>query len=1686
MGIGPYTTYAPPGVYTRTINEPTGGVSTGGVRIPAIIGTSVEYISQYNYEMIRGSSSVADTQVFNENVAYRWVTGGTDDNPKFGQQNGSLTKFRVANYPIVDGNGSGTVAINSSSISVTVNGEEVPVQSVNGSYGIVSLVAPTTTTDEVLVTYYFDRKDTQITDDVSDQVTSGVASLTSSKAESYEITSGTNENLYVKVDDTTDVTIPLTAGTRSAQQIVDDINLVSATTGLSATVHSDNNNENRVKLVATSNIEILSTTNNAAFALGFTSGQYSGRNLVFTVFNGPIVDGSDGGITTTDPTKVTVTINGSTVAASEVNGSTRAVTLPYAPASGSTVKITYYFNTFQDTFDYLPNSNILTINSVGIAPDNTDYTEGNDFVIVNDGDQSYIKWGTSALVFEGTTTGTKPFNTQETINLIDDRIYMEQCSDYTDPSTNTVSLVKFSLQSIPTTGNGRDTVLDSSTYNSVSNGRIGLTTDNPGLIKAYVGKDVIDAMSRSNVTIKSVDGSNGIIELVDAIPSGSKVFVTYWYNRISDDEYTLTCTTSGASGIGKYKITDKSGNTIYTTKFGSKSGMSKDVNWPSGVESTPDAFHSGGNPVNETVTVTFDNTIYPATHATITTDPGPFDIYSTKSIFGPILVDNATVAGANLGHGSVATYIGDLVDNPGSMSFTASDYLSITVDSIDIDPIALSSATSLANVAALIDTAISNDTQTHSDGSDIFAAGTVATLVTAVNELKANYNHHVSNEDNSGGHATPANDYHNNLGTAISTADATDWATAKALIDEIATAYELHRVDTPTLHAAADNTNKLDLTLTSDTPYDAVDKLNDIISKFNSHISNDSGVSGYHTNADTFNGVITTAVFSPNNLVDSITYGSQGFLVIKSNESSGSDYYVNVKINKPSGSGQSDASAKVGLDTTREANAYDWLAVDYPAFVYGTKTPSFNIQSLVSDSLSLGIDGLSFSVPLVTGSARSIRSVVDRVNASFVGATQSSTIQLMALSSLILTLNNVKSVYNVHEASVTYHNAPGGTNPVTAANATDLATSITLVNDIKSMFNNHIVEAGIHKTDDLNSITTADATDLGSAWLLAAEIVELYSTHIVLTVYHTNPDTTDVVSVFLGQYVAEIGVHAHDNMLKLTSLTDSVESQVYIGSGLANDVLGLTQGTYSRHQPTADDIINYLDPSSNIIYPRVILGTNGKYIEINSLTTGTSSALTVNSFATSAFTDESGIGFVQGSTSDIGENATMAYNVGSSDAAHGSSGVGIPDQTYKDARTGLTFTVLKPSTGDYTNGGSFTLIVSDTATTDAAIPVKSIAGVEMTVSDTTDVALNSTAIVKTYKKSGYEPDIGDIYYISYDYEKTDMSPTLVNSTSQIQSQFGSSDTTNQLSLAGSIAMANGAELVALVQVQKSTGSESAPSTAFMAAIDELNKPIDGYNKVDVIVPMSTDTSVYSYLSRNCSVMSSPRMASERTGIIGVAAGTSESTVKALAKSIKSELITLVYPDMFIVTTVDSYGNQSDNLVDGTYAAVAVAGMSCNPQNDVATPWTRQRISGFKGIGRYIDQVTANSIAATGITVIEDSSSGMIIRHGLTTDVTTILTRTPTVITTKHFVQIKLRETLDPYIGLKLDGSLLSSVDRSVRDLFEYLMSSKIVNTTETINVGIDESDPTIIMVEVIYSPVLPAEYIVATMQIKTR
>lgn len=292
--------YAPPGVYTESIFQTTNPTTVISGRVPLLIGTGKETITTKTATVVRGSSSTIDQQAVDENLSGRGVLSyDPNGNPIIGEFNGDTTQVQVQHFPIVDGTGTGSLATNGNSILATVNGQVTVVLGVNASKGVVTLAQTLQATDTVLLSYYFKRTDTLIEEeDVSSQVTTDSAELLGSGA-SISFTNATT-TFIVYVDGTKYTINTPTVTTNRADDLATIVALINAASpgSLVADTYTDNNNEDQI--ILTSDLSLKIGNGNANSVLGFSTDQATSRNVNFYTNYFPIVDGSNGGVVTTD------------------------------------------------------------------------------------------------------------------------------------------------------------------------------------------------------------------------------------------------------------------------------------------------------------------------------------------------------------------------------------------------------------------------------------------------------------------------------------------------------------------------------------------------------------------------------------------------------------------------------------------------------------------------------------------------------------------------------------------------------------------------------------------------------------------------------------------------------------------------------------------------------------------------------------------------------------------------------------------------------------------------------------------------------------------------------------------------------------------------------------------------------------------------------------------------------------------------------------------------------------------------------------------------------------------------------------------------------------------------------------------------------------------------------------------
>ncbi len=90
--------------------------------------------------------------------------------------------------------------------------------------------------------------------------------------------------------------------------------------------------------------------------------------------------------------------------------------------------------------------------------------------------------------------------------------------------------------------------------------------------------------------------------------------------------------------------------------------------------------------------------------------------------------------------------------------------------------------------------------------------------------------------------------------------------------------------------------------------------------------------------------------------------------------------------------------------------------------------------------------------------------MADTLAHKVVGVALASYVPATSLATAITRANDIKSKYNTHRASTTYHYTADSTNVVAAADATDQSSLNTLLNEIKTDLNAHLISGPVCKS----------------------------------------------------------------------------------------------------------------------------------------------------------------------------------------------------------------------------------------------------------------------------------------------------------------------------------------------------------------------------------------------------------------------------------------------------------------------------------------------------------------------------------------------------------------------------------------------------------------------------------------------
>jgi hypothetical protein len=343
----------------------------------------------------------------------------------------------------------------------------------------------------------------------------------------------------------------------------------------------------------------------------------------------------------------------------------------------------------------------------------------------------------------------------------------------------------------------------------------------------------------------------------------------------------------------------------------------------------------------------------------------------------------------------------------------------------------------------------------------------------------------------------------------------------------------------------------------------------------------------------------------------------------------------------------------------------------------------------------------------------------------------------------------------------------------------------------------------------------------------------------------------------------------------------------------------------------------------------------------------------------------------------------------------------------------------------------------------------------------------------TLQSTPREPAPGKTYSVSYEYAKApaDYAPRFFFNMSDVQAEHGDVSTTNTLSLGAEIVFEQGASAVALVQIDPADGSLS---NQFRKAIDKL-APV---NDINIIVALSTDTTLHSYLKTHCATTSSITERKERTTVVAMPATPTVASLSAQATALADKRVVLVsaYSATRFVGT-----NLNASTLDGSFVAAAIAGVRTSRTFDVAEPLTRKEIVGFEDLTDPWMRTEKVLLLSKGVMVIENLNGVHRVMQQVTTDTSTRENNEYSVVETIDFVGANMRKILENiFIGQKILAGTPSQVRSTVATVLNNLVTSELIVEFRDIQAEVDNGDPTQINVSFQIRPVFPLNFILIT------
>jgi len=337
-----------------------------------------------------------------------------------------------------------------------------------------------------------------------------------------------------------------------------------------------------------------------------------------------------------------------------------------------------------------------------------------------------------------------------------------------------------------------------------------------------------------------------------------------------------------------------------------------------------------------------------------------------------------------------------------------------------------------------------------------------------------------------------------------------------------------------------------------------------------------------------------------------------------------------------------------------------------------------------------------------------------------------------------------------------------------------------------------------------------------------------------------------------------------------------------------------------------------------------------------------------------------------------------------------------------------------------------------------------------------------------------EPVAAVTYSLTYNTPKVtaDYAPQFFSSHDQLMATYGDPSVANSLSLGSQLIFENSGNTGGIVAVQ----INPADQPDLLGYINALNR-LAAVENVNIVVPLTADPNLYSFVLSHVVNSSAPLEKKERTSILGLQGNPSVAQATGYAAALASggngRRIMLVYP-----SSVTMLLNGTETALDGSFLAAAVAGIRINANYDVAEPLLRKEVTGFQTVITGLLRTDKLLLRNGGVTVIETIDTIARITEDTTADRSTVDGQEFAVTEITDFTAKVIRRLLENiFIGVKLLPDTPNLVIATIQTILDNLVALTILNSYSNIRSTINSLDPRQIDVSFKIQPVRTLRWI---------